>query len=259
MQGIFVWYELYTTDPALAAEFYSKVLGWTTSVNSMAGFDYTMLHVPGFEMGTAGMLPRPQEMEQAGVPPHWIGYIGVMDLDAMVRRMTAKGSAVHFGPADIPNIGRFASLADPQGAAICLFEPGPMDGPMPDEPAPGTQGTVGWHELHAGDGPAAFDFYAEMFDWQKDMAVDMGELGIYQTVRRDGPAFAGIMTKMPQVPVPLWAYYFCVDDIEAAVDRVSTNGGTVLHGPQEVPGGSRIANCQDPQGAMFSLVEPARA
>jgi len=68
----------------------------------------------------------------------------------------------------------------------------------------------------------------------------------------------GMMTHVPGGPGPFWAYYFTVAALDAALERVRTGGGTVHQGPLEVPGPMFIANCQDPQGAWFSLVAQCR-
>src|SRR3712207_2425474 len=116
----------------------------------------------------------------------------------------------------------------------------------------------GWHELHAADGAAAFEFYASMFGWTKSDALDMGPLGTYQLFATGGgpKAVGGMMTRVqPQMP-PAWLFYFNTDSIEAAQRRVREGGGAVLHGPHQVPGGSWIIQCRDPQGAYFALVAP---
>ncbi|MBL8582982.1 MAG: VOC family protein, partial [Rhizobiaceae bacterium] len=64
----------------------------------------------------------------------------------------------------------------------------------------------------------------------------------------------GMYNKPKEVPVPAWLFYFNVDDIDAAVERVKANGGSILMGPSEVPGGSWIVQAQDPQKAYFALV-----
>ncbi len=138
------------------------------------------------------------------------------------------------------------------GAAFMLFK-GSSD-EAPPNAAPGTPGHVGWHELHAGDGPAAFGFYSGLFGWTADRAMDMGEMGVYQLFAAGGPAIGGMMTKMPDVPAPNWLYYFNVDAVEPAMERVKQGGGQVLNGPMEVPGPMWIAQCIDPQGAMFAMV-----
>jgi predicted enzyme related to lactoylglutathione lyase len=124
--------------------------------------------------------------------------------------------------------------------------------------APGTPGTAGWRELYAGDREASFAFYAKLLGWTKADALDMGPMGVYQLLARNGEVFGGMMSKPPQVPVPCWVYYFNVDAIDAAVERVKAGGGQVLNGPMQVPGGSWIIQCLDPQRAMFCLVAQRR-
>ena len=121
---------------------------------------------------------------------------------------------------------------------------------------PAKPGIVGWHELYAIDGQKAFGFYADLFGWTKVEAMDMGAMGVYQIFAAGGPPIGGMMTKPPGVPVSFWNYYFQVDGIGAAMERLKAAGGSVINGPMEVPGGSWIVQGLDPQGAMFSLVSP---
>ena len=86
----------------------------------------------------------------------------------------------------------------------------------------------------------------------------MGPMGTYQTFGAGGPAFGGMMTKMPEMPVPAWQYYVNVEAIDVAIERVKAGGGQVINGPMQVPGGSWIINAVDPQGAMFALVAAKR-
>jgi len=67
-----------------------------------------------------------------------------------------------------------------------------------------------------------------------------------------------MFTKPAAEPAPYWLYYFNVAEIEAAAARVKDKGGQVVNGPHQVPGGSWIIQCIDPQGAMFALVAPAK-
>ena len=118
-------------------------------------------------------------------------------------------------------------------------------------------GHVGWNELHCGNLDEAWAFYSSIFGWQKGFAHDMGpELGIYQTFGETSEGFGmgGMMKKMDSTPMPTWVYYFSIGDISAAASRVKANGGAVLMEPHEVPGGTWIAPCKDPQGAMFALI-----
>jgi len=248
--GRFVWYELMTTDPAAAEAFYGRVIGWGARDAGNPTMAYTLFTVG--ETHVAGLMAQPEPMRQMDAPPLWVGYVGVEDVDAAAVKATGLGARQFVPPTDIPEVGRFAVVADPQGARIVLFTP---SRPAPTPPAaPGTPGHGAWHELHAADGPSAFAFYAAMFGWEKLQTMDMGPMGTYQIFGLDGQSFGGMFTKPPAEPVPYWLYYFMVPDIDAAVAEVGEAGGAVLNGPMQVPGGDWIIQGRDPQGGMFALV-----
>jgi predicted enzyme related to lactoylglutathione lyase len=251
MQGKFFWYDVMTSDTKAAGEFYARVIGWGTQ--EQPGMGYTLFTVGS--QGVAGLMAIPDEIKDHA-RPCWMTYIAVDDVDAMAARVEKEGGKIHKGPVDVPGIIRFAVVADPQGAAF-LIARGLRDEPMP-EIAPGTPGTVGWHELYAGEWQAAFAFYEKLFGWTKADAIDMGPMGTYQLFCTGGLPVGGMMTKPPAVPVPNWGVYFNVEGIDAAIGRVQASGGTVIHGPVEVPGGQWIVQCFDPQGAYFALVAPKR-
>jgi len=249
IEGRFTWYELMTTDTKAAAAFYGDVVGWGTQDASMPGTAYTL-----FTAGAApvsGLMELPGDARRMGVPPSWVGYVSVDDVDATADRVQRLGGAVHLPPRDIPNIGRFAVIADPQAAGLALFSP--LDSYQGPSPAPGTPGCIGWHELLATDWEGAFAFYAELFGWRKADAVDIGEMGTYQLFSAGGQTIGGMFTKPPTVPAPFWLYYINVGDIDAAVERVRAGDGRILNGPMQVPGGDWIIQGMDPQGAMFAL------
>jgi predicted enzyme related to lactoylglutathione lyase len=152
---------------------------------------------------------------------------------------------------DIPSVGRMRTMRDPQGAAFCLLQPSSPERTPEVQPE---IGDVAWHELFTTDSAAAMTFYTGMFGWTRTSDFDMGPMGTYRMFGRTF-ALGGMMDKpahMAQVP-PHWGLYFRVADLDAAVERMKTAGGQVVNGPMEVPGGARIANCLDPQGAYFSL------
>ncbi len=248
----FGWYELMAKDVPAALAFYTKVIGaWTTKDSGMPGGVYTLIEVQGRSIG--GALTLTDDMCAAGACPCWMGYLAVDDLQAKTDELLAAGGKVIRPMFEIPGVIRFTIVADLHGAVFVMFKGLTPGDTLPTFPA-GTPGAVGWHELHAGDGAAAWEFYAKLFGWTKDMAVDMGPVGTYQTWKAGGDPIGGMMTKMPGMPVAFWQYYFNVDGLGAALERVTANGGKVIHGPQQVPGGSFIANCLDPEGAVFALV-----
>ncbi len=252
--GRFVWYELMTTHPDAATAFYGSVIGWSAADSGVPGVSYTILSAPDAPVG--GLMALPDQVRDAGGRPGWLGYVGVEDVDAAAKRVTDAGGHVHHAPTDIPTVGRFAVVADPGGAVFCLFHAlDAADHPVPPAVSM-APGHVGWHELAASDREAAFAFYAGQFGWTKDEAMDMGPMGVYQIFAIEGTAAGGMMTRPPMVPMPFWLYYFAVPEINAAIARVKDGGGQLLNGPMAVPGGAMIAQCLDPQGAMFAMFAP---
>jgi predicted enzyme related to lactoylglutathione lyase len=181
----------------------------------------------------------------------------VDDLADAIRHVGVAGGIIRRPADDIPGVGHFAVVADPQGATFILFKPDPEPANPQPPPAPGAPGTVGWHELHAADEATAFAFYEKLFGW-KEGESHPGPAGLYRTFTTNGGA-GGLMTKLSPGN-PHWQYYFNVPDIDAAVASIASAGGTMEPGwPREVPGGSWIVTAQDPQGAHFALVGPKAA
>jgi uncharacterized protein len=245
--GRFTWYELMTTDIAAARAFYANVVGWNTQDASTSHQAYTLLNAG--EVPVGGLLELPDAARKMGATPRWMGYVGVSDVQAAADRIARLGGAVYVPPTD-SNIGRISVVADPQTANFALVEglkPGAQQPEELDQP-----GRVGWHELLAHHLEEAFGFYGEVFGWQKADA-DVGATETYQLFSSGGRLIGGMFTKRPVEPVPYWLYYFNVDDIDAAIERVTAGGGRISGGPFEVPEGSWIARCIDPQGAIFAL------
>lgn len=115
--GSFSWNELNTRDTAAAEAFYTSLFGWTASTYEMGPFPYTEFKLG--DRSVAGMLPMPP-MIPAEVPAHWRVYFSVADTDAAVAFVGEAGGQVFAGPMDIPQ-GRFAVLADPQGASFAVI------------------------------------------------------------------------------------------------------------------------------------------
>jgi predicted enzyme related to lactoylglutathione lyase len=255
-QDKFMWYELMTSDQPAAEKFYRAVVGWKMEQFDQSNTRYTVLSAG--DHGIGGVMALPAEAAAAGLKPGWMGYVGVADTDATAKRIADTGGRVHRAPADIPDVGRFAVVADPGGAMFQLLTPLPRP-QAPTAAPPNTPGCIGWHELYAGNGQkAAFAFYSRHFGWETIEELDMGGTGTYRIFGADGVPFGGMMDKPAQVPAASWAFYVNVDGIDAAVQRITANGGQVLMGPHEVPGGSWIVQALDPQGAPFALVSTRR-
>jgi hypothetical protein len=245
--GRFVWYELLTTDIAAARAFYGSVVGWGEQDASTPEFTYTLFTAGQAPVGA--FMDLPPEARKMGATPRWVGYVAVDDVDKTAGLIGRLGGAVYVPPTDT-NIGRISVVADPQTATLALvkgLKPG-----RPERAGLGEPGHVGWHELLAADCKAAFAFYRELFDWQQAEA-EIGLMDSYRLISSGGQTLGGIFTKLPRAPVPFWLYYFNVGDIDLATDRVKAGGGRIAQGPVELPEGSWIVRCIDPQGAMFAL------
>jgi len=243
-----VWYELMTTDTAAAEKFYRAVIGWTAAPFDQSPNPYTLFKRGG-DVQVAGLMKTPDGMN---MPPFWSMYVGVPDLDEAVSHIKRLGGSGLSEVIDVPTVGRMQMMKDPQGAAFYILQPAPRE-ERPETPP--EVGDASWRELMTTDAAAALKFYSEVFGWEPGDAIDMGPMGKYYEFRRPVGMIGGMMNKPPEmasVP-PNWGIYFLVADINAAVERVKANGGRILNGPMEVPGGDVIVNAMDPQGAAFSL------
>lgn len=259
-QGNPCWFELGTTDLDAAQRFYGDVLGWSVAGAGMEGFDYRLAKSGG-EM-VAGMMSTAGQKDAPG--PNWVVYVAVDDCDATARAATEAGATVMMGPQDIPNTGRFAVIADPQGAVFGILQPDMSTMSDADrakaEAGHGAfdqqkAGHGNWLELMSTDAAAGFEFYAGLFGWTKGTAMDMGSMGTYQLFARNGADIGGMMG-LGNAPSPRWLTYFGVNGVAAGIERIRSGGGQVHRGPTEVPGGAFIAVASDPQGAPFAVVGP---
>ena len=246
IRGRFVWYENLTRDVDAAIAFYRAVIGWNTQSWTGMGEPYHMF--ANGDAVLAGLMKMPPEAE---MPPHWMGYIGTPDVKATTARAEELGGKVWVKLMEIPTVGTFSVIQDPQGAFFAAYSP--VNHP-PEPPAEAKAGEFVWHELITTDPDAAWAFYADLFGWEKKSSLDMGPMGIYQIYGLPSRDLGGIFKKPADMPAPPhWLYYIHVADLDAAVARVKDNGGQVILGPMEIPGGGRIATCLDSQGAVFSL------
>jgi predicted enzyme related to lactoylglutathione lyase len=243
----FVWYELLTTDLPAAQAFYGRVVGWTVEDASTPQFGYRLFSTDGAPV--AGLMELPLEGRKKGAMPRWVGYVAVQDVDASIDRLKALGGTVYVPPTD-SNIGRIAVVADPQTATLALVSRLTYSSAPTSEE--GECGRVGWHELLAGEGKAAFGFYSALFGWEKAQG-EAALVDSYALFAAGGRTLGGMFTKFAAAPVPFWLYYFDVADLDVAIGEVKAGGGRVAQGPIELWGGSWAARCIDPQGAMFAL------
>lgn len=256
--GGWIWYELMTTDPDGAAAFYGSVVGWTiagTADPQAGGLDYRpIMRKDGGSNG--GVLGLTKEMCEHGAKPCWLGYLHVRDVDSAVEAIVGDGGQVVMPKAVLP-VGSIAMVTDPQGVPFYVMSPVPP----PDKPDAKSDvydrfavQHVSWNELFTPDLAGAKDFYARHFGFAFNQSMPMGpELGDYCFIDHGSEGIGAVM-KTPPHGRAGWNFYIRVADIDAARAAVEENGGQVLHGPSEVPGGDWVVNGIDPQGAAFALV-----
>ena len=246
-QGRFVWQELLCSDITAATFFYSRVLSWKGQPYS-PGSPYTMFTTPD---GTpvAGAMRLSDEARAAGTGPHWRGYIGAEDVDAIAAQAAQLGARVLQPAQDVPSVGRVAMLADPEGAVFGLFRPLPTAASSRSGPR-----GFSWNELAARSRESALAFYQRLFGWELRPPMDMGGGFHYQTFGLGGQDFGGAYSiPAERAMPPAWCPYASSASADQAAERIVAAGGQIIHGPIDVPGGGRIVQFFDSQHAMFAV------
>jgi len=261
--GSFIWYELMTTDATAAAKFYGAVVGWKIADRSEpldGDLDYRMI---GRSDGgyNGGVLALTADMVEHGARPTWLGYLHVADVDVAVQAIEADGGRLLMARKDLP-VGAIAMVADPMGTPFYVMAPIPPPG-KPDAKSDvfdaATAQHVRWNELASPDQPRAEQFYAKHFGFEFKDSMPMGAMGSYDFIDHGGVRLGAIAQKPPQGPNAGWLFYIGVRSITAAQAAIEKGGGTVTHGPHEVPGGDWVLIAVDPQGAAFGVVGPQGA
>lgn len=255
--GQFVWFELMTRNMDRAKEFYGAVCGWQFHQWDVSNQMPYVMFSPGPDVkGSVGGIMEMREPQfPPQIPSHFMGYVSVDNADDTTNAAVALGATVIHGPEDIPKVGRFSILQDPQGAVFSVLQS--LNNEWEKEaPSPGH---IGWCELLTTNIDDAFSFYAKLFGWTIKSELDMGGGEMYRLVScpdspSEGQYGFGGMFKMPSgLPTGAWQYYIVVADLDAALEAVVANGGQVLNGPMDVPGGDRVAQCVDAEGTHFGL------
>ena len=239
--GAFSWSDLQTDDLDRAKRFYGDLLGWSYA-DIPIGDDavYSMAQVDGHNVAGLG------ERQDESIPPHWNCYVTVEDVDASAARAAELGASLLAEPFDVFDAGRMAVIADPQGAALSLWQPKDNIGAgLVNEP-----GALTWNDLMSPDIPASSDFYRGLFGWE--IAEIEGAGGQYWSITNNGRINGGIMPAPPGGH-PVWNLYFAVEDADAAVAKATSLGAGTIMGATDVPNGTRFAVLSDPSGAVFSV------
>jgi predicted enzyme related to lactoylglutathione lyase len=250
--GVFFWRDLMTTDQDAALKFYGDLFGWKLNRKfEMDGDEaYYILENNGERFG--GMTKLSPE---AGSHPYWVSYIRTPDVDATAARAKEIGGSIMFGPEDIPEVGRFAIIADQAGAGFSA-----MTDKMPEPVADGDDvkaGGVTWNELLTSDVEGSLKFYADLFGYGIEKQEMSGMSYSMLSVDRAGTPtpIAGVFAKPEQMKVSAWMIYFKVDDIDAARKKIEELGGKNIGPVMEVPEVGRMSTAMDSTGGYFSIHE----
>lgn len=244
------WFELACDDLDAAKAFYGALLGWTAMENPMPdGSVYVIFQHAGRDVAAAYAL-TPGDIEGGRPPPHWDSYFAVADCDASVAWAQANGGKVLAEPMEVMDHLRMAVLADAEGAVFCLAQLRQHAGVA----AIREQNSVAWVELATRDLARASAFYSGLLGWT--LAEHAGSPDGYRVgSSADGPV-GGLMqmtAEWGELPSH-WAIYLQVADVDAAVAKAQTLGGTVHVPPLDAPGVGRLALLADPSGASFYVI-----
>lgn len=248
-QGTPCWVDLQTPDQDAARAFYSGLFGWEFVDSPMPdGAVYAMAQLGG--RNAAAIAPQSPEQSAAGMPPLWNTYLAVDDVDAVTARVADAGGMVAMEPFDIMEAGRMSFVADPAGAFVGLWQARQHIGSQ----AVNEPGAVTWNELVTADPDKALPFYDEVLGL-KAVSVPMGPEYAY-TMFQVGDQQVGGSTAPQMEGVPNhWHVWFSVASADETAARITELGGTVVVEPMDMPVG-RMAVGRDPQGALFSVLQP---
>ena len=251
------WLDLGAPDVPAAAAFYGAVLGWEYEAMEGGGEDMEggMFKKDGKTVAGLGKLT------EKGARSAWMIYYSVADADATTRAVEEAGGTVRVAPMDLDEWGRMAQYSDPLGGQFAVWQPGTNKGvDLVDQP-----GSLSWTELYTSDAAAAKEFYGAVFGWQfGDMELPGGG-GTYSLITPAGlpeERMHGGLMELPKKDLalangrPYWHPVFNVTDCDAAVAKVTENGGSVQMGPDDAEGVGRLAVCLDPSSADFVVLTP---
>jgi uncharacterized protein len=247
------WVDLSSPDVEASAAFYRELLGWAATepgpVEETGG--YRIFEKDGKSVG--GLMGHMQE----GQPTAWMTYISVADADETARKVEAAGGSVIVAPMDVTEIGRMAVFADPTGAAFGVWQPRTFKGAdLVNEP-----GSLCWNEVLTRDADTGKAFYPAVFGWTAGRPSFENAPSNYTVWELDGKPVGGMMQMSdewfgPEIP-PHWGVVFAVADCDATIAKARELGATVTNEPMDMPIG-RFAGLIDPQGASFTVMQPAQ-
>jgi hypothetical protein len=263
--GVPCWVDTSQPDPDAAAAFYGDLFGWKFEdvMSAESPGRYLIARLRGCDVAGVSSLPE-------GAPPQpvWNTYIWVEDADEAAAKAREAGGSVLSEPVDVMDAGRMAVLADPEGAAFCVWQARAHRGArIVNEP-----GSLNFNVLNTRDREAAKRFYGAVFGWTtldlgsgefwtmrtygdyletltpgtRERTAELGAAGFEEVVA----AITPITGDAADTPAH-WSVTFSTDNADATAAKAADLGGTVLVDPVDAPY-SRLTVLRDPQGATFS-------
>ncbi|MDB5096381.1 MAG: Glyoxalase/bleomycin resistance protein/dioxygenase [Cyanobacteria bacterium RYN_339] len=236
--GAFVWHECYTKDIASSKKFYEELFGWRIEKSPMPDMDYYLVYVGDKQV--AGMFQPEHVMN------YWQGYVSVTDVDAAAKAAGANGAKVMMEPTDIPHIGRFSAIQDPQGAVFSLYKSANGD---PDGEAMPAPGEPCWDSLNTSDVSAAAAFYQKVVGWTFEANEGGG-------VFKAGDLMEASVDEAQGGTPPSWLMHVFVKDLAEARAKAEKLGAKTLMAEIDTGEWGKFGVIQDPNGAVLSLFQP---
>jgi uncharacterized protein len=263
--GVPCWIDTSQPDPEAAIDFYGALFGWEFE-NAMppdAPGKYYIARIRG------GDVAAVSSQSEGGPPtPVWNTYVWVDSADKTASKVEDAGGQIIAAPFEVMGAGRMAVLADPDGAAFCVWQANEHRGAR----IVNEHGSLNFNNLHTRDPERAKRFYGFVFGWE---TLPMGQAeawrlpGYGDFLEQSDPGLRDRMaaTGAPEgfedvvaslVPLPVeraetpahWSVTFAVDNADAVAERAVELGGEIVAPPADAPW-VRTAVISDPQGATF--------
>jgi predicted enzyme related to lactoylglutathione lyase len=251
--GRFIWRESMSQDVSKTKAFYGGLFGWTFQDMDMGPMGtYTIIKngPKGPEdRGIGGIMAMRPDQKQ--IPTHWASYAYVADVDASIAAAQKNGGKAHWGPMDVPNVGRMAGIEAFDGAMLAIMKPSQPD--MPYENARPPVGAFCWETLTTADIDRAKQFWTAVLPWKPSSGAGQPTFSVGDGMENQ---VADIQKAQGGVP-PNWLTFVLVPKIEPSCDEATKLGGKVMMPATVVPKIGRIAVVLDDQRAAIGLFEPA--
>jgi uncharacterized protein len=240
----FVWFTYLTTDASKAHGFFGELFHWgMRSVPMGPGREVAMITVGERTIGSYDAPPA------SGA--RWLPYLGVRDLAAATRQVTALGGTVVAPASKVGEFGTETQVADPLGGALALWQSADLDAP---EPAPAVH-TFCWNELFTADPERSLAFYQGVGGFDHEVMPSLAGGTAYHLLKSGGSPRAGLMKRMHDGMPQAWIPYVAVASADQTAARAQKLGATVHVPPSDIPNVGRFSIFADPQGASLGILQ----